>query len=209
VSALSLHPQLETGNRFLEIVTILRGGELECPDQPPARLLLCIARDPGVRLRDPGVRLRDIAAGPGSTERRACGIVTGPTAAGCAAKQKRRPPQPLPDPGAPPAARTRQPGTRHRRRPGPARGRRRETAADPDRTSLRPPHPTRSSAMDPDHRRPFPARAFPRMNRGAHAIAALSGEPGTASVRAREHLPGLLPCCRQRACHRLVPDELP
>ena len=34
-----------------------------------ARLLLCIARDPGVRLRD-------IAAGPGSTERSACGIVT-------------------------------------------------------------------------------------------------------------------------------------
>jgi hypothetical protein len=81
VSALTLHPQLETGNRFLEIVTILQGGELECPDQPPARVLLCIARDPGVRLRD-------TAAGPGSTERRACGIVTGPTAAGCAAKQK-------------------------------------------------------------------------------------------------------------------------
>ena len=44
-------------------------------------MLLCIARDPGVRLRD-------IAAGPGSTERSACGIVTDPTAAGYAAKQK-------------------------------------------------------------------------------------------------------------------------
>jgi hypothetical protein len=33
-------------------VTVLQGGELECPDQPPARVLLCIARDPGVRLRD-------------------------------------------------------------------------------------------------------------------------------------------------------------
>ena len=46
-----------------------------------ARLLLCIARDPGVRLRD-------IAAGPGSTERSAYGIVTGLTAAGYAAKRK-------------------------------------------------------------------------------------------------------------------------
>jgi hypothetical protein len=46
-----------------------------------ARLLLCIARDPGVRLRG-------IAAGPGSTERSACGIVAGLTAAGCAAKQE-------------------------------------------------------------------------------------------------------------------------
>ena len=39
------------------------------------RVLLCIARDPGVRLRD-------IAAGPGITERSACGIITGLTAAG-------------------------------------------------------------------------------------------------------------------------------
>ncbi len=46
-----------------------------------ARLLLCIARDPGVRLRD-------IAAGPGSTERSAYGIVTDLTAAGCVAKEK-------------------------------------------------------------------------------------------------------------------------
>jgi DNA-binding IclR family transcriptional regulator len=46
-----------------------------------ARLLLCIARDPGARLRD-------IAAGPGSTERSAYGIVTDLTAAGYVAKQK-------------------------------------------------------------------------------------------------------------------------
>ena len=46
-----------------------------------ARLPLCIARDPGVRLRD-------IAAGPGSTERSAYGIVTDPAAAGYVAKQK-------------------------------------------------------------------------------------------------------------------------
>ena len=44
-------------------------------------MLLCIARDPGVRLRD-------IAAGPGSTERSAYGIVTDLTTAGYAAKQK-------------------------------------------------------------------------------------------------------------------------
>ncbi len=46
-----------------------------------ARLLLCIARDPGVRLRD-------IAVGQGSTERSAYGIVTDLTAAGYVAKQK-------------------------------------------------------------------------------------------------------------------------
>jgi hypothetical protein len=38
--------------------------------------------------RDPGVRLRDIAAGPGSTERSAYGIITDLTTAGYAAKQK-------------------------------------------------------------------------------------------------------------------------
>ena len=46
-----------------------------------ARLLLRIARDPGVRLRD-------IAAGPGSTKRSAHGIVTDLTAAGYVIKQK-------------------------------------------------------------------------------------------------------------------------
>ena len=46
-----------------------------------ARVLLCIARDPGVRLRD-------IAASLGITERSAYGIVTGLTAAGCIVKQK-------------------------------------------------------------------------------------------------------------------------
>jgi hypothetical protein len=45
-----------------------------------ARVLLRIARDPGVRLRD-------IAAGPGSTERSAHGIVTDLTAAGYLVKQ--------------------------------------------------------------------------------------------------------------------------
>jgi len=46
-----------------------------------ARVLLCIARDPGARLRD-------IAAGLGSTERSAHGIVTDLTAAGQVIKHK-------------------------------------------------------------------------------------------------------------------------
>jgi hypothetical protein len=46
-----------------------------------ARVLLCIARDPGVRLRE-------IAAGLGMTERSAYGIVTDLTAAGYVIKQK-------------------------------------------------------------------------------------------------------------------------
>ena len=49
---------------------------------------------------DPGARLRDIAAGLGITERSAYGIITGLTAAGTC-QAERRPPQPLPDPGAP------------------------------------------------------------------------------------------------------------
>ena len=54
-----------------------------------ARVLLCIAHDPGVRLRD-------IAASLGITERSAYGIVTDLTAAGYAAKQKDGRRKPLP-----------------------------------------------------------------------------------------------------------------
>ena len=46
-----------------------------------ARVLLCIAGDPGARLRD-------IAASLGITERSACSIVTELTAAGYVVKQK-------------------------------------------------------------------------------------------------------------------------
>ena len=46
-----------------------------------ARVLLCIARDPGVRLRD-------VASSLGITERSAHGIVTDLTAAGYVVKQK-------------------------------------------------------------------------------------------------------------------------
>jgi hypothetical protein len=65
-----------------------------------ARVLLCIAHDPGVRLRD-------IAASAGITERSAYGIVTDLTTAGYVTKEKdgRRnryqiqPHMPLPEPG--------------------------------------------------------------------------------------------------------------
>ena len=80
VSALSLHVQLETSNRFLEIATILQGDELECPDRP--RSVAAVHRP------RPGRAAPRLAAGPGSTERSACGIVTDLTTAGCAAKQK-------------------------------------------------------------------------------------------------------------------------
>ena len=53
-------------------------GELGIPD---ARVLLCIAHDPGTRLRDIAARL-DI------TERSAHGIITDLTAAGYLVKQK-------------------------------------------------------------------------------------------------------------------------
>jgi hypothetical protein len=69
VSALSLHSQLETSNGFLEIVTILQGGELKCPDQP--RPVAAVHRP------RPGRAAPRLAAGPGSTERSAYGIVTG------------------------------------------------------------------------------------------------------------------------------------
>ena len=83
-----------------------------------ARVLLCIAHDPGVRLRD-------IAARTGVTERTAYGIVTDLTEAGYVVKHKdgrRNRCQiqahlPLPE--------DRQPGTRHRRDPGPPGRRRR------------------------------------------------------------------------------------
>ena len=46
-----------------------------------ARVIVCIAQDPGVRIRD-------IAATLGITERSVCGIVTELTAAGCVLKEK-------------------------------------------------------------------------------------------------------------------------
>jgi hypothetical protein len=92
------------------------------------RALPCIARS--------RARLRDIAAGRGITERSACGIVTGLTAASYVIKHEDGRAKHgqiqahLPLPGA------RQPGTRDRRSPGPPCGRRRQAAADGDRASL-------------------------------------------------------------------------
>jgi hypothetical protein len=83
-----------------------------------ARVLLCIARDPGVRLRD-------LAARTGVTERTAYGIVTDLTEAGYVVKHKdgRRNRYQIPRP--PAAPRDRQPETHRRRDPGPPDRRRR------------------------------------------------------------------------------------
>ncbi len=80
VSALRLRSQLETSNRFLEIVGILQGDALECPDQP--RPVAAVHRP------RPGRAAPRLAAGPDITERSAYGIVTDLTAAGYVAKQK-------------------------------------------------------------------------------------------------------------------------
>jgi hypothetical protein len=61
-------------------VTIVQGDELECPDQP--RPVAAVHRP------RPGRAAPRLAAGPGSTERSACGIVTDLTAAGYVVKQK-------------------------------------------------------------------------------------------------------------------------
>ena len=74
-----------------------------------ARVLVCIAHDPGVRLRD-------IATTVGITERSAYAIVTDLTAAGYVVKDKDTDgtPQPLPDPNPPAATRNHRPRTNHR-----------------------------------------------------------------------------------------------
>ena len=200
MSAHSLRSQLETSNIFLEIVTILQGDELECPDQPRP---VAAAHRPRPGPAAPRHRGR-----PGQHRAQRLRHRHRPDRSRLRGEAERRPPQPLPDPGAPPAARTRQPGTCHRRRPGPARGRRRETAADRDRTSrghrIRPGAPrwTRTTGVLPgpglppdEPRRPCHRRA---QRRTRHRIRPSRG-----------HLPGLLPRCRQSARHRPVPGELP
>jgi MarR family len=80
--ALTLRPQPEASNRFLEtIYGNLRGVADWSFLTSHARVLLCIAHDPGVRLRD-------IAARTGVTERTAYGIVTDLTGAGYVVKHK-------------------------------------------------------------------------------------------------------------------------
>ncbi len=70
----------------------------ERPDPAHARVLLFVAHDPGVRPRD-------IAASLDITERSAFGIITDLGRSQLRGQGERRPPQPLPHPGAPPAAR--------------------------------------------------------------------------------------------------------
>jgi hypothetical protein len=64
-----------------------------------ARVLLCVAHDPAMRLRD-------IAASLNITERSAFGIITDLVEGRLHGQGEERPPQPLPHPGTPPAART-------------------------------------------------------------------------------------------------------
>jgi DNA-binding MarR family transcriptional regulator len=82
-----------------------------------ARVLLCIAHDPGARLRD-------LAADLGVTERSASAIVADLAQAGYVIKQKdgRRNRYQI---EALAAARARHPGTRHQRSPRPAAGKHR------------------------------------------------------------------------------------
>ena len=80
MSAPSLHSQLKTSNKFLE-TEVYEKVESWSFLTSHARVLLCIAHDPGARLRD-------IAASLDITERSACGIVTGLTAPGYVVKER-------------------------------------------------------------------------------------------------------------------------
>jgi DNA-binding transcriptional ArsR family regulator len=76
-----LHRQLKTSNIFLEVCGCFLSMASWSFLSNHGRVLLCIARDPGVRLRD-------IAASAGITERSAYGIVTDLAEAGYVVKQK-------------------------------------------------------------------------------------------------------------------------
>ena len=86
MSASSLHSQLKTSNIFLENEVYEKVGSWSFLTSH-ARVLLCIAHDPGVRLRD-------IAASLDITERSACGIVTDLTAVGYTHQSSTPPPTP-------------------------------------------------------------------------------------------------------------------
>jgi hypothetical protein len=114
----------ETRNQFLEMDGKFLNVETWKFLTNHARVLLCIARDPGVRLCD-------LAASLGITERSAHSIVADLTTAGYVVKHKHgrrnryqiQAHLPLPEPA--------KPGTRHRRRLGHARGRRHRAAPMP------------------------------------------------------------------------------
>ena len=76
----TLHPHPETSNSFPESGSILAVANWTFLTSH-ARVLLCIAHDPGARLRD-------IAASLGITERSAYGIVTDLAEAGYIVKHK-------------------------------------------------------------------------------------------------------------------------
>jgi hypothetical protein len=157
----------------------------------------------------PGHPAARLAVGPGSTERSAYGIVTDLTAAGYVAKQKD-------------GRRNRYQIQAHLRLPEPASqepaiggvlallagagGRLQLTGTGPaggHRVRPGAPRWTRITGV-------LPGPGLPPDEPRRHAIAALSGEPGIASVPAAPSIsPGLLPRCRQPACHRPVPGELP
>ena len=128
VSPLRLHSQLKTSNWFPEIMAGYYDDELELPDQPRPGAVAHRPRPGRAAARHRGQPGHHRAQHPRHRHR--------PDRSRLPDQAERRPPQPLPDPGPPPAARTRHPGTRHRRSPRPPRGRRRETAADRARTNL-------------------------------------------------------------------------
>ena len=85
-----------------------------------------------------------------------------------------RPRQPLPDPGAPPAARARQSGTRHRRSPGPAN---RTTAPGISPARPRPPDATATSGAGRHLRRTCRSPA------AGIRPASPQASPGTQKIR--------------------------
>ena len=96
MSALTLHSQLETSNRFLEIVTILRGDELECPDQP--RPVAAVHRP------RPGRAAPRHRGRPGQHQAQRLRHRHRPDHSRLRGEAERRPPQPLPEAAAADAA---------------------------------------------------------------------------------------------------------
>src|SRR6266700_852347 len=122
VSALNLHSQTKTSNIFLENMVYFKGDELEFPDQPRPGAALHRPRPGRAAARPRGQPGHHRAQRPRHPHRPGHGRLR--------AEAERWPAQPPPDPGPPPAARTHQPGTRHRRGPGPPRRRQRRETAD-------------------------------------------------------------------------------
>src|SRR6266566_2946535 len=125
-SAHNLHSQPETSNIFLENMVYLKGDELEFPHQPRPGAAVHRARPGHAAARPRGQPGHHRTQRPRHRHR--------PGRSRLRAEAERRPPQPLSDPGPPAAARTHQPGARHRRGAG-AAGRRRRGAAQRPRSA--------------------------------------------------------------------------